>query len=576
MKKINNGNRQSFRPLFLFLFFMIFLAAILTRLFWLQVLAYDEYRDLAENQHQLSEILNPVRGEILMHEGLGVNLVPAVTNIEKNIVFAEPQNIADPQRIASALAPILALPQKEILDKVSDRSRRWIVLKKEVLESESQKVVALNLDGIGLEPQTFRSYPEHTFASQLLGFLGFREDQRVGQYGVEEYFEQELAGKPGKLVLDKDAAGRWITGGFRELEPAQNGADAVLTIDRAIQFKTEEILKTAVEDHQADSGSVVIMSPKTGAVLALANYPSFDPNDFNKVEDPSVFRNSIVSDAYEPGSVFKAITMAAGLDSGAVTPDETYVDTGSVTLDKFTIRNAQDKVYGQQTMTQVLEQSINTGAIHVLQETGYDTFLEYLQKFGFGSATGIHLPSEVSGDISNLTDRGGDVYNATASFGQGITVTSLQLAQALSAIANQGRLVPARIVDRLVYPDGATKEFPPQPGAQVISSKTAATLGAMLVSVVEKGHGKRAAVPGYYIGGKTGTAQIARTDGRGYDPDKTIGTFIGFGPVEDPQFVIVVKIVNPKTVQFAESTAAPTFGQIAQYLVNYLRIPPTR
>ena len=576
MVKTNGGNGRGFRPVLLFLVFLVLLAAVISRLFWLQVMAYDHYRDLAENQHLLSETLLPSRGEILISEGQSGNLVAAVTNIEKNLFFAEPQKVVDPAKAAAALAPILDLPQKEILGKVSDRSRKWIVLKKEVLERDSQKITALELEGIGLEPQTFRRYPEQVFASQVLGFLGFSGDLRVGQYGVEEYFEKELAGLSGQLTLDKDAAGRWITGGFRELMPAQHGADVILTIDRGIQYKTEEVLKTTVESTQADSGSIVIVSPKTGAILALANYPSFDPNNFNKVEEPSAFRNSAASDAYEPGSVFKAITMAAGLDAGAVTPDETYEDVGFVALDDFVIRNAQDKTYGVQTMTQVLEQSINTGAIHVLQKTGYDKFLEYIQKFGFGSPTGVTLPAEVGGDISNLTDRGGDVYNATASFGQGITVTSLQLAQAFAAIANQGKLVPLRIADSLRYADGNVQELKAYETREVISSKTAATIGAMLVSVVEKGHGKRAGVPGYYIGGKTGTAQMARSDGRGYDSEKTIGTFAGFGPAEDPQFVMVVKIVNPKTVQFAESTAAPAFGQLAQFLVNYLRIPPTR
>lgn len=320
---------------------------------------------------------------------------------------------------------------------------------------------------------------------------------------------------------------------------------------------------------------MVIIDPKTGQILAMADYPDFDSNLFNKVENPSVYRNHAVSEAYEPGSVFKPVTMAAGLDAEVITPNETYEDTGSVVYDEFVIKNALDRTFGIQTMTQVLEQSINTGAIYVVNKTGAEKFLDIVQKFGFGAPTGTTLPAESAGNIKNLKG-GGEVHYATASFGQGITVTTLQLAQAFAAIANQGKLMKPQIVESISRPDGTIQKFEPQMLRQVISPKAANTLAAMLVSVVEVGHGKRAGVPGYFIGGKTGTAQVAKADGPGYDPDKTVGTFAGFGPVDDPAFAMVVKIVNPRAVRFAESSAAPAFGEMAQYLLNYFQIPPTR
>ncbi len=545
------------------------------RLFALQVLNHGLYQQLAENQHQLFKTLVPARGSVFVQEGQSGKTIPVITNVEKDFVYAVPPEIAEKEKLATMLAPVLEMPKSEILAKISDNERKWVVLKKELPESTSEKIKNFKLKGVYLDPETYRFYPEKDFASQVLGFLAYKDNQRVGQYGIEESYEKLLAGRSGSLELEKDTAGRWIIGGTRKLEPAVDGADVVLTIDRGVQFKAEDVLENTVKNYQADSGSIVVLSPETGKVLAIANYPDFDPNVFGKVPDPKFFRDSAASDTYEPGSVFKAFTMAAGLDSGAVTPDMTYEDTGSVTLDDFVIRNANNKVFGVKNMTEVLEQSINTGAIFVQQRAGNENFLKTVKNFGFGEATGLTLPAESPGDIKNLI-RGGKVHYATAAFGQGITVTPLQLAAAYGAIANQGKLMKPYIVERINYPDGRTENFVPQEVRQAISPKAANTLAAMLVSVVEKGHGKRAGVPGYFVAGKTGTAQVARSDSPGYDPDVTIGSFAGFAPVDKPVFVIIVKINNPRTVRFAESTAAPAFGEMARFLLNYLQIPPTR
>ena len=545
------------------------------RLFSLQVLSHENFRTLAENQHELYRTLVPERGRIFVLEDRQGKTVPAVTNIEKNLVFAEPKRIVNKDQAAAALSQILEMPEKDILEKIADDSRKWVIIKKELAESEALRVADLKLAGIGLEPERFRFYPEKVFAPQLLGFYAFRDEQRVGQYGIEEYYENILAGKLGSIALEKDLKGAWITGAARDIKAAVDGADIVLTVDRAIQYQAEIILKNAVELYEAEDASLVVMDPQTGKILALANHPTFDPNLFSKVEDNSAYRNRAITDAYEPGSVFKPFTMAAGLDSEAVSPDMTFEDTGSVELGKYTIKNANDKIYGVQTMSQVLEQSINTGAIFIQQKTGAEKFRQTVKNFGFGIKSGLSLPAEAAGDIRNL-DRGGDVHFATASFGQGLTVTLLQLAQAYSAIANQGKMMKPYVVQSVDHKNGTVENFSPQEIRQVISSKAAHTLGAMLVNVVENGHGKRAGVPGYYIGGKTGTAQIAKTDSAGYDPDRAIGSFAGFGPIDNPRFVIAVKITNPRAVRFAESTAAPTFGEMARFLLNYYQIPPSR
>ncbi|MDP3741373.1 MAG: penicillin-binding protein 2 [bacterium] len=562
------------RIISLYIFFVIAIAAIIVRLFAIQILGHEVYQELAQNQHQLVKTLIPTRGEIWVKEGKSGKTVEVVTNVERELIYAVPPEIIEKEKTAGSLAKILEIPKREILEKITDNDRKWVALKKELPESTAIAIRELKLPGIYFQSETYRLYPEKNFAAQALGFLSFEGDTRVGRYGVEEYFQKELAGTVGSLMLDRDQKGRWITGGVRKVEPAQDGANIVLTIDRAIQFKAQEVLKSTVVRTDAESGSIVVVDPKTGAVLAMANYPDFDLNLFNKVEDIGLYRNQALADAYEPGSVFKPITMAAGIDAEAISPQETYEDTGQVILDKYVIKNALERVYGQQTMTQVLEQSINTGVIYVVNKVGAEKFLDIVKKFGFGSPTGVTLPAESGGNIKNLIG-GGEIHYSTASFGQGITVTAMQLATAFGAIANEGRLAKPRIVENTSLPDGTINNFASEQ-VQVISPKAAHTLSAMLVSVVENGHGKRAGVPGYYIAGKTGTAQVARQDGPGYDPDKTIGTFAGFGPVPDPAFAMVVKIVNPRAVRFAESSAAPAFGELAQYLVNYFQIPPTR
>ena len=563
------------RLVFLSLIFVIFTAAVIVRLFALQVLGHSYFQSLAENQHQLYKDLIPARGKIFIHTGKnGEELIEAVGNIQKDLVYAVPPEIIDKEKTAKLLGQILEIPKAEILTKISEDERKWVALKKQLPESVSLGVTKLDLPGIYLQPEDYRFYPEKNLASQVLGFLAYEGDKRTGQYGIERYFEDILAGQPGSLLQEKDANGGWITGGIRKLEPAVPGGDIVLTINRAIQFQAESILSKTVRENDADSGSIVVLDPGTGAVLAMANYPDFDPNIFNEVQDPVVFRNLIVTDAYEPGSVFKPFTMAAALDWGAISPEDTFEDTGSVQVNDRIIKNANEKTFGIQTMTQILEQSINTGAVYLQQKAGRENFAETIKKFGFGKQAGITLPGESAGDLRNLT-RNADIDYATASFGQGITVTPLQLAQGYAAIANQGKMMKPYIAESIRTKDGIVQTEPEEVGPAV-SPKTADIVAAMLVSVVENGHGKRAAVPGYYLGGKTGTAQVARADSPGYDPNLSIGTFAGFGPIEDPKFVIVVKIDNPKTVRFAESTAAPAFGELAKFLLDYFQIRPTR
>lgn len=572
---LRDEEQPSLRIFPLLIITLALIGLIGVRLFVLQVLSFDYYRALAENQHQYNQEIIPTRGKIFIRDGLSTTPYLVATNVNRPLVYAVPQQIEDAPVTARTLSQMLGIDQRETYERITDTDRKYVVIAKEIDEQVAEKLQEEALSGIYLEDQRHRIYPQGTLASQVIGFVGFDQDKKVGRYGVEGYFEKDLAGKPGMIEGARGLTGNWITSGPREFVPAKDGVDIVLSIDRAIQFKAEDTIKKAVEAHQAKRGSVIIMDPKTGALLAMANYPSFDPNNYGDVEDISVFKNTSISAAYEPGSVMKPVTMAGALNEGAITPDLEFEDPGFVQLENFTIRNANSKSYGRVNMTTVLNESINTGLIFVEQTLGHQKFTKYMEQFGFGEQTGVELSSEAAGDISNLY-RGGDLYPATISYGQGMTATPLQIVTAYAAIANGGSLNRPFIVAEKRYEDGRIDTTQPTEVRRVITRHTATTLAAMMVSVVEQGHGKRAAVPGYYIAGKTGTAQVPYSDRAGYDPNRTIGSFAGFGPVDDPAFVMIVKIEEPRDVIFAESSAAPVFGEIAQFILNYYQIPPTR
>lgn len=553
----------------------IITAVIVLRLFSLQVLQYGFYRALAEGQHSLYEQLFPTRGKIYMTERGSDSLFPLATNEPLTLVYANPSHITDdPETISRELSPILDVDAGIIYERITKENDLYEPLRHGVRQTTVDAVRALEIPGIEFSPEQVRMYPEGRFGSHLSGFLGFDGDVRKGQYGIEGAFDDKLKGTQGYLKAEKDAAGRWIAVGGLSLAPAVNGDDIVLTIDRAIEHEACKKLDEAVQKHGADSGSVIVMDPKTGAILAMCGDPDFDPNDYGKVDDPKAYSNPAIYFQYEPGSVMKAVTMAAAIDQGAVSPATTYTDDGEVKIGKYTIKNSDGKAHGIQTMTQVLEESLNTGAIFAMRQVGPKTFASYLEKFGFGEKTGIGLPGESAGDLSTLRpDK--EIYAATASYGQGVTVTPLQLTAAFGAIANRGTLMKPFVVKEIRHADGTVTKTQPVEVRSVVRPETATTVGAMLVNVVKNGHGKRAGVPGYYIAGKTGTAQVPRTDGPGYQDDVTIGTFAGFGPVEDPAFVMAVRIDRPRDVQFAESSAAPLFGNLAAFILHYLDVPPT-
>jgi len=551
--------------------------AVSMRLLVLQVLSHDFYASLADDQHNIFDVLFPERGSIYLSDPKSPNgTFPAAVNRDMTLVYAVPRDIDDPRGVAARLAEVLELDAGEVERKLSIEDDPYEPIKRRVTDETVEALKVLDLPGIHFAAEANRFYPETSYLSHVIGFVGSNESgEQAGRYGVEGYWNEELAGRSGYLETERDPVGRWIGTAERSFRPAEDGADIVLTIDRTIQYVACDKLREAVVRHGAEGGAIVILEPATGAVLAMCGAPDFDPNDFSAVADIEVFNNPAIFNAYEPGSIFKPVTMAAAIDAGRVGPNTTYEDQGQVKIGIYTIRNSDGQANGWQTMTQVLEKSLNTGTIFAVRELGPDLFLKYVEDFGFGEVLGVELDTEATGDISSLS-RKGDIWSATASYGQGISVTPLQMAAAFGAIANGGKLMKPHVVDRIVYPDGREERTEPVVVRQVITKRAAALIGGMLVRVVEDGHGKPAGVSGYWVAGKTGTAQIAKRGGSGYEEEAFIGSFVGFAPVDDPAFVMLVRIDRPSDVQWAESSAAPLFGDIAKFLLDYKQIPPNR
>lgn len=562
------------RIVILRLSFGIFAGLIVLRLLTLQILQHGFYVALAADQHQLSQQLQPRRGEIFVRDAQSASgNYPLAANRTMHLLYAVPKQVQHPDVAAHQLAPLVATPEDDLLRRLSKSHDLYEPLQHNLTDDQQTRIKALNITGLFFQDEMVRYYPEQNIGSHLLGFVGYDGDTKVGRYGLEGYDNRELAGQQGFINAQKDASGQIIATAAQFWQPATNGVDLVLTIDRSIQFTACQQLNEAVQKHGADGGSIIILNPKTGAVVAMCGSPDFNPNEYSKVTDVKMFLNPSTQVPYEPGSVFKAFTMAAALDQGKVTPESTYTDTGEVKIASFTIKNSDGQAHGVQTMTQVLEQSLNTGAIYAMRQIGPTTFTKYIQAFGFGQPTHLDL-DEASGDITGLKT-GKEIYSITGAFGQGLTVTPIQLAAAYGAIANGGQLMQPYVIDRIKKSDGTVVVTKPHEVRQVISPTTAATLSAMLVRVVQNGHGKRAGVPGYFVAGKTGTAQIPDHETGKYLANVTIGTFAGFAPVEDPKFVMVVQLVKPRDVQFAESSAAPLFGTLAKFLLPYYNVPPT-
>lgn len=570
-KGIFSDNENRVRILIVAVFFAG--AILVGRLYFLQIASYDKWTAIAESQHNAFQELIADRGEIYMRDGDG--RYPLAVNREYQMVYAVPRDVVDKDYTALELSRILSMDAMLIREKLNIPDDPFEIIKKRLSDEEAKQIKQSGLKGVALLPEKYRYYPAGELASHIIGFSSLDGNSGAKGYGVESSHNDILRGENGEVSQERDAAGRWIPLSDRNLLSPKNGASLVLTLDRVIQYETEKILSEALKLYGADRASAIVMDPNTGAILAMASQPQFDPNNYSEVEDYSLFLNPSVSLTYEPGSIMKPITMAMGIEEGKVSPNTEYVDTGLVKAGGYAIQNAEGKVYGRSTMMKVLEESINTGVIFVEKLIGHQTFREYMERFGFGTKTDIDLPAELAGSTRNLQNTRSDVEFFTATFGQGVSVTPLQMVTAYSVLANGGIFYKPQIVERIIYADGREEKVAPQIVRHVLSEETSRIMGEMLRGVVTRGHGKRADVPGYLVGGKTGTAQVAKQNEKGYEGSVNIGSFVGYAPINDPRFVVLVKFDNPKNVEWAESSAAPTFGKIMKFLLEYAKIKPT-
>ncbi len=526
---------MKFRYTILVIFFSLVYGGLIFRLYDLQMnqgLGYFERAEAREKYNQS----NFTRGIIYFTDRYQTKIQVAVVK-EMQGIYAVPKEIGEPGKTAEALAPVVGLSEEKLTALISNPKELYKLLVNKASDGQVQSAKSLNLKGIYIGFKNFRYYPFQNLASQLLGFVGVNDknDQPVGLYGLESFYNSSL----------------------------QSGKDLVLTIDHVLQTKAEKVLADLVEKFGATGGTVIIENPATGEILALTNKPDFDPNNYNQSE-VGLFLNPAIKSLYEPGSVLKVITMAAGIDSGKFTPDTTFYDSGFVTLNTKTITNWDNKAHGKVTMTNVIENSINTGAVWAEKTIGHDLFYNYLVKFGLSKPTGVDFLEERKGNLSNLeTKNASDIDFATASYGQGIAVTPLELINAFSAIANGGKLMRPYF----------NAELKPQIVRQVISPDTARQVKAMMVSAVEKA--EVAAIANYRVAGKTGTALVPDFKNGGYTSD-VINTYIGFAPAENPQFVILLKIDKPKGAPLAGLSVVPAFRELARFVLNYYNIPPDK
>ena len=558
-------------------FFLIALV-ITGRLFYLQIWQYNYYSTFALSTHEIYRKLHPERGALYFQDTRTGAQYPVAINRTYYLVYAVPNEIK-PTDVASTtkrLLEILDLTDTEkatLPGKIGKGDDPYEQVAKKQTEETINKLKAVGATGIYWTGQTYRYYPEGELGGNVLGFCRQDDSGNLrGSYGLEGYWDKTLTGSAGFMFGEAGAKGGWIASAGRQSVESTNGSDLLLTIDRSLQNNACAALRAGWEKFEAKSGALILMDPRTGGILALCSYPDFDPNNYSKVDDQAAFNDTAIFSAYEPGSVIKTMTMSAGVDLGLVDYSTTFVDPGVRKIDNFEIHNAQDKSYGRATMTQVLENSINTGAVWVEERVGHPRYKDYLEKFGFGEKTGVDISTEVGGDLSNL-DKKGDIYGATASFGQGIMATPLQVAAAYAAIANGGNYIRPHVVAEIRHADGSKQKIQPEIVNTVMSARAAKIITGMLVSVVEKGHGKPARLPNYFLAGKTGTAQIAAKGG--FLEDDTNHTFAGFAPADNPRLVLVVKYEKPKSA-WAEATTAPVFKEVMQFALNYYGIAEER
>ncbi len=554
--------RVKFRILFIAFFCLLFYIVVIGRTFSLHLTDNSKLTRLAQAQYQKKVTLAPKRGNIY-----DVNGEELAIDVKVDSIFANPRVLSSDNDFVQKLALALGM-DREKLDKILSKDKRFVWLKRRITAEESEKVQAIRKEGLDMIKEYKRFYPNRKLAATVLGAVGL-DSMALG--GLELFYDRYLKSSAEPVVVDQDARGQsYVPNTFHDLE---NTHSVKLTLDKTVQFILEKELAAAVDKNQAKSGIAVVMNSRTGEIMGMASYPDFDPNQYSEF-DIGHSKNRVVTDSFEPGSIFKAITVAAALESGKVDLNKKFdCEGGAYKIDKFTINDHGH--YGLMTLPEIIQVSSNIGSLKIAQYIGKDAFSKTIQDFGFGGKTGIDLPGEVSGIMSSPKNWS-ILQMSTISFGQGISVTPVQLVAAYSAIANGGYLMKPFIVKEITDAKGViVKENHPQITRKVLSESNARKVVEMLKLVVQKGGtGTAAQVEEYGTAGKTGTAQKVEEGKKGYSSNKYVGSFVGIAPADDPRITVLVSINEPRGSHYGGVVAAPAFREIVRKVLPYLRVPP--
>ncbi len=571
--------KDNFKTRVRLIYFSIFLFGVIIvgRLFFLQIIDSQRYKEMGNNQYSSSPSAEYFdRGAIYFTEKNGSQISAAV--MKKGFQLAiKPSLIDDADSVYQKLSSIIALDKDDFIWRASKKDDPYEIVAKRLNDNEVGKIKDLNIKGINTYSEMWRYYPANNLASRVLGFIG-NSGQRAnleGCYGLEKYYNDFLKRDDEKIFVNSFA--EIFSGIKKSIGLDQQRGDIVLTIEPTVQSMLEKTLEKTAEKYEAKMAGGIIIEPKTGKILAMAVKPDFNPNFYSQYDDFSVFMNPIVENVFEMGSIMKPLTLAAAIDQGKITADTLYDDKGYLIIDKARIENYDGKARGIVLMQEVLNQSLNTGAVFAMEKLGKEKFGEYLVDYGFGDKTGIDLPQEVSGMLANVLESPREIEYATASFGQGMAVTPIEMVSALSALANGGFLMRPYVVQEMRVNGGADKKIEPQITRQVLKKETSEDMSRMLAKVFDEAlMGGIYKMDHYTAAAKTGTAQFNQEGEKGYQEGRYIHTFFGYTPAFDARFLTFLFLVDPHGVLYASHSLSEPFVNITKFLLNYYEVPPDR
>ncbi len=566
---------------FAFIFFAVLIAG---RLFLVQVVHGSHYKQKASEQYISPSADYFDRGVIYFEKSDG-QLISAATVKKGYLLAISPKNIKNPEVVYTKIKKILensgnsgpvgVISRSDFLRRAGKKDDPYEEVAHKLSREQAEAIRALKLKGVNVYSESWRFYPAKNLASRELGFVGYKGNKLSGRYGLEKYYNN---------ILSRNDAGAGPVNSFAEIfmdikkiiSNNSGEGDITLTIEPNVQSVLEINLEKALEKYKVVMAGGIIMEPATGRILAMSAKPNFDPNNYGKVRDLSLFLNPAVQSVFEMGSIMKPLTLAAAMDTGAISPGTVYNDKGYVILNGRKIENYDGKGRGEADMQQVLDQSLNTGAIFAMQQMGKKEFKKYVIKYGLGEKSGIDLPDEVPGMISNLNS-GRDVEYATASFGQGIAVTPIEMITAISSLANGGLLMRPYIVSEIRTREGVSRKIEPKIRRRVLKKETSEKISRMLAKVVDDALlGGTVKLKNYTIAAKTGTAQLHREDGRGYYDNEYLHSFFGYAPAFDAKFVVLLYLIKPQGVRYASHSLTEPFMNITKFMINYYKIRPDR